>query len=838
MADQSYAGNIIETIPYSQKELETEIKKILLDKGLVDILYPGSNVSQLADVMTYLIHVLNTNTAMNLQEVLLPLATKRMNILWGARQLGYEPKQKISYIYVLKIIAKKNPNFGMNPGDSGYEETFTYQIPKYTEFTSESHSYWYLGEIRSVSTSNKLIDDLDESAIIYIPIKEGQLTRFEDNELLRQRAFNVIDDEGEVTVKKNYLVPFSDVEENGLEVFLTYIDENNVDHFREKWEKSESFLIDPNFSVNDKKYVRIQNIFLDMPEIYFEVGNIGPGIRLNTLIEINVLQSSGKDGTAGESFKFADNELDEKFVINTFKEYQEGQDAEKSLSIKENAPLYNSSANRLVTARDYVSMTQRHEKVKYATCWGSEDETARDIGIAYLAMTPERTVREFMSVYDRENDGDPTNDNEYNPNNEFFHLQLVPRHPYGGVHQGIWDMGSDDDNGTPPTPYPDKSNFNIGDSWEISFIDTNGDGSLDVFGGDLDGELVYLGDIMVLEDDGSGSKVFVNHGRTYVLPESKQLLNWYLDEKLDILLPNITEKTSSIFPPRIFEYLKPHQIISIKSYYRQPVYCDFDFRVNLIQSNISAQQHTIRKNVFEVMNNFFLYNLEKFEEQFFLTNIVTAIEEYISSVDGFNIDFETSLVLHRVMYDYKSREFDQNQKIIFIPLAFPFERIYDVSTGNLITTYLPQISGNGYDLFVDFDAFWTGDGTGTPNINSDVIGCPIHHGTDNSGPIVGYYFIRNAHQLDIEIQLFFSSDGTVISEPNPNIYDYIDLTVHPLAANIIEDDFFTDSKYGYLKLVYPGIDSTSWTSIVNGKNIPFTKYTIPRLKSVKFIEGL
>jgi len=461
MADQSYAGSVTETIPYTQNELEGEIKKILLDKGLIDILYPGSNVSQLADAMTYLIHVLNTNTAMNLQEVLLPLATKRMNILWGARQLGYEPKQRISYVYLLKIIAKKNANFGLNPGDSGYEATFTYQIPKYTEFLSEGKSYWYFGEIKSLTTSNKLIDELDQSAITYIPVKEGILTKFEDNELLRQRAFNIINDEGEIEVKKNYLVPFDNVEEDGLEVFLTYIDENNVDHFREKWEKSESFLIDPNFSANDKKYVRIQNIFLNMPEIYFEVGNIGPGIRLNTLIEINVLQSSGKEGAAGENFQFSDETLKDLFVINTFKEFQEGQDAENSKSIKENAPLYNSSASRLVTARDYVSMAQRHNKVKYASCWGSEDETARDIGIVYLAMTPERTIRQYMSVYDRENDSDPTNDNEYNSNNNFFHLQKVPRHPYYGVHQGIWDMGSDDDNGTPPTPYPDKNNFNI-----------------------------------------------------------------------------------------------------------------------------------------------------------------------------------------------------------------------------------------------------------------------------------------------------------------------------------------------------------------------------------------
>jgi len=259
---------------------------------------------------------------------------------------------------------------------------------------------------------------------------------------------------------------------------------------------------------------------------------------------------------------------------------------------------------------------------------------------------------------------------------------------------------------------------------------------------------------MVLEDDGSGNKVFVNKGRNYILPETIQKLNWYLDEKFDILPPNISLRDNLAIPPRIFEYLKPYQIISIKSYYRQPVYCDFDFRINLLQSNIAAQQHAIRKSVFEIMNNYFLYNIERFETQFFLSDIVTAVKEYVSSIDGFNIDFTTSLVLHRTMYDYYSREFDSNKKIIFVPLAFPFERIYDISTGDLVTTYLPQISGSsGYDLFADFDNFWTGDGSNTPNINSEVIACPIHSGVDSSGDVVGYYFIRNAHQMDIEIQM-------------------------------------------------------------------------------------
>ena len=821
-----------EIIPYNQNEIEEEVRKILLNKGMTDILFPGSNTYQLSNIMTYLVYVLNTNTAINLKEVLLPLATKINNIKYGAQNLGYEPRQKISYIYDIKVIVNKNEEYGQNPGEPDYDTTFKVTLPKYTEFKSGSHSYWYVDDDIDFMTSNELIDNGDLSSFNNVYVKEGILSRFKDNDLLSQRTFTVLDENGEVVVKQNYLIPFKDVEQYGLEVFLTYIDEDGINHVREKWEQSEYFLIDDDYTNDRNKYARMQNIFLNNPEIYFEIGGMGNSIRLNTLIEINVLQSSGSNGKVENGFTLSDGTAAQYFSVNGFTEYQKGQNEESGISIKENAPLFNNTANRLVTAKDYVSFTQKHEKVNKTICWGAEDETARDRGYVYLAMTPERTVREFLSIKTNTDD-DPTNDNEESVDNTFFQLQNTPGHPYMTTTHGMWHMGNDTDNGTPPTPYPDKNSFEINDTWEITFNDTDSDELLLVHGGDLDGVSVHLGDILYLDDDGSGGKIFTKKDKGFVTKENlEQMTNWFLDPENDI----IDLYADKVDTDKILSYLKPFQIMSIKTSFRQPTYCNFNFRVNLVQTTLSSNQAEQNKSVFDVIDKYFEFEVEDFDKIFIMSTLVSKINEYISDINGINIDLNMEMILSPYMYDYRFYRFD-NQKIIFSTLALPFDRIYDISSGELDTKMLPKIMGSSnYPLFVDLGSAWTGDGTETPNKTHKVIGCPIHTGNDNTGYIVGYYFIRNDYIKNIEIQLFFSDDGTVKSTPQGD-FEYIDLSVYPIDANIKEVDFFYDTGFGYNGLLYPGVDSVSLTDYTKGVNIPFSDYTIPRLNSVEFIKG-
>ncbi len=108
---QDYQNIENSVIPYDQGEIEKVLKQMMYNRGITDVLYEGSNVSQLSSVISYVISSLNINTAINLQETLLPLATKRMNVLFGARQLGYEARPKVSYTYDLLLRAQLSEEF-------------------------------------------------------------------------------------------------------------------------------------------------------------------------------------------------------------------------------------------------------------------------------------------------------------------------------------------------------------------------------------------------------------------------------------------------------------------------------------------------------------------------------------------------------------------------------------------------------------------------------------------------------------------------------------------------------------------------------------------------------
>lgn len=413
------AENIIkEIIPFTQDEIETEVKQLLLAKGVTDILYPGSNISQMADIMTYLIHVLNTNTAINLQEVILPLASKRMNVLFGARQLGYEAVQKTSYRYTITLQIRENLDENGDPttGD------FRVQIPKYTTFSSNGNTYYYLGEDIDIVTNNQERFDQDFD----ITIKEGNLISYEDNELLRFRAFNIIDSDDNIVTKQNYLVPFRDVEEDGLEVYLTYVDTYGTTVVKESWEKSEQFLIDSSFAYQKRKFIRLENFFLQFPSIFFEIGGYGNPIRLNTLVEMNALISKGASGKAGDSFTVSDTTLSEQISTSPGVISHYGTDEEHIDSIKENAPIFHNTANRAVTALDYVALSQRHEAVKQASVWGGEDEVSNRFANILFSFTPERTVREFSSTDPLQDSN--TVDENYALNLQ-YDLQSLPRRP-------------------------------------------------------------------------------------------------------------------------------------------------------------------------------------------------------------------------------------------------------------------------------------------------------------------------------------------------------------------------------------------------------------------------
>jgi len=397
-------------IPYNQDEIETVMKQLLLANGVTDVLYEGSNVSQLSTVVSYVISTLNINTAINLQETILPLATKRMNILFGARQLGYEAHQKKSWKYTLKLKPMYDtskttidPSTGEEVVDTLNTDDRTIYIAQNTRFKSGDKTYYYTGPTKALFTcSNYDIQYFNDPThgrpqdelIAEIEVIEGSLITPLDDPSLTFSAYDYVNNDGLSVTKQDYIIPYTNVEDTeGLQVFLTYVDENGNLIEDERRYQSPHLLVDQDLEYYKDKFIRKENIILGYPTIFFQFMGLGNPVKSGTIISVNVLQSSGIDGEAMGKWIVDDTVASELFEVYESTLKERGSNEESDQSIKDNAIIYKNTGNRAVTRYDYVAITRAHPLVKYADAWGGEDEEPKRKGHIWVSATPEYQTR-------------------------------------------------------------------------------------------------------------------------------------------------------------------------------------------------------------------------------------------------------------------------------------------------------------------------------------------------------------------------------------------------------------------------------------------------------------
>ena len=387
-------------IPFDQDEINGTMKKILNDLGITDVKYPGSNISQLSAVISYVVSSLNVNTAINLQETLLPLATKRMNVQFGARQLGYEPRARVSYKYKLTIIPQYNM---INPvedttGKLVPNVTDTTKIPytllKNTVFKSGDKTYYYKGanitpwNISNYDIINNLYTPLE------IEVTEGVLYSYENDPTLRYTPEAYLNEDGNYDVYQDFLIPIENVEDDGIEIIIeTESDVINPitgqpDLIQTIRTKSEKLLIDENLDYDKDKFIRMENIILGYPVVFFEYANFGNPIKHGDNVYANVYTSSGADGEAVTDFSIVDGTVASYFKVDSSDLISKGYSEESIESIKQNAIVFNNTANRAVTKLDYLAISSAHQDIKESSVWGGEEEDPQVLGNIWLSTVP------------------------------------------------------------------------------------------------------------------------------------------------------------------------------------------------------------------------------------------------------------------------------------------------------------------------------------------------------------------------------------------------------------------------------------------------------------------
>lgn len=352
------------TIPFNFDDLYSNVQAKFIEKGYDA--QEGSNTSQLITAMTYLISMLNTNTAVNINENLLTLARKRKNVLQDARLLGYEPGNKVSYQYELELTL---------PGGN-------FILPKYTEFVSGDKKYYYLGDLITIPNATA-------GYKVNIVVKEGKLIKSTDNSALDIIIQEMV--ENNKTIPQYYVdIPFTDVEDDGVEVFVTYYDDDGILFNQEQWYEIPTFSVDSDTILN-KQFYRMNMIDYNTPRLYFKLPNTGDNLRLGTKIQMNILQSSGSLGAlTGDLTTTLD------CTISKTELKIQGTEEETIESIKYNAPLFWNSANRAVTKNDYKSICERLTLVGKSYIWDGNDEYPKVPGKIWFSFIPGTHTREFL----------------------------------------------------------------------------------------------------------------------------------------------------------------------------------------------------------------------------------------------------------------------------------------------------------------------------------------------------------------------------------------------------------------------------------------------------------
>ena len=368
--------SIKETLPFNFNDIYSEIKTNFSAAGY-DIA-EGSNSSQLLTSMAYLVSNLNANTALNVNETILAYATEKDNVINDARNFGYEIHHRTSYSYDLI--------FRLSGG--------SYVIPKYSAFTIGDKIYYYLGKQIEM-------DDVSPGTEITIRVKEGILHTYQDD----PESLDVVIGEfveNDVAQPQYYIdIPYMNVEENGIEVFCTYIDDYNIVHDHEEWTRASDSFVETDTQIKTE-YIRVDNIEYKTPRIYFKYAGIGNGLKLGTEVMINVLVSSGSQGKASSTapsavkHNIADAECIKISLVSN------GSDEEDTERIRTNAPKAYNSANRLVTGTDYAAACMRDGRITNCRVWGGEDE---------FPLAPGHIWFSFLPVFEREFSSNDTKTN-------------------------------------------------------------------------------------------------------------------------------------------------------------------------------------------------------------------------------------------------------------------------------------------------------------------------------------------------------------------------------------------------------------------------------------------
>jgi hypothetical protein len=368
-------------------QIKTSIKDYLRsNSNFTDFDFEGSNFSVLIDTLAYNTYITAFNSNMIVNESFLDSATVRENVVSLARNIGYVPYSRNSSTAAISFSVNLSPNEILDDNTKIYTSSLTLQAGLVCTGSTKGSSYVF-----SIP-ENITVPVVDGVASFNnIPIQEGTLLskKFTVNNSLDQK-FILDNSFVDISTIRVYVKGSSD---SGLGSVYSLVDNIfNVDS------NSEIFLIQ---EIPDEKY-----------QLLFGDGIFGKKLENESIITVNYIITSGKDGNGIESFSFAGSFVDaenritipnnDTINVTTNKKSQNGSDIESIDSIRYYAPRLYASQYRAVTASDYESIIKSkiYKNAESISVIGGEELTPPQFGTVLISIKPKNGT--FVSDFDKD----------------------------------------------------------------------------------------------------------------------------------------------------------------------------------------------------------------------------------------------------------------------------------------------------------------------------------------------------------------------------------------------------------------------------------------------------
>lgn len=324
-----------------------------------DYNFDGAGMSVLMDLLAYNTHYNATLAHLAANEMFIDTAVKRSSVVSIAKTMGYFPRTISSARAVVNIRVTPDPSYTSQ----------TLILPETIPFKAV----------------------VDGEVLTFYPAESVQGTyvdgvfQFQDVELVEGTRITNSFAVDLNTVSGPFTLPNANIDKSTIRV-------------RVQTSASTQVITTFNFSDTVLDVGRDSNVFYveengyGLLEVRFGDGVISKKLNVGNIVYVDYIVSKGKQGNGVGAFTIGGTltgSRETKGVSNTVLVASGGNDAETIEEIRLNAPLFNATKNRAVTATDYATLIKsRFSNVDSVVVWGGEENDPPIYGKVFLSINP------------------------------------------------------------------------------------------------------------------------------------------------------------------------------------------------------------------------------------------------------------------------------------------------------------------------------------------------------------------------------------------------------------------------------------------------------------------